>query len=172
MFKAQKLRVDVTDGTVAAALDHKSALDEHEVIIREMAGVAYNDLRDELKKSAKHHGVKMPTGLITHIMAQLSVHDEAAPMAYDAKGKVLVDKASKVIERVPFNEDVDEHMHREVLPFVPDMMWDEDKAVVGTELPLTRLFYKPEETRSLEQLDEDIAESITWLTQKFAEVSE
>ena len=172
MFKAQKLRVDVTDETVFAAVDHKSAGDGHEVVVRDMAGVAYNDLRDELKKSAKHHGVKMPAALITHIMAELSVHDDAAPVAYDAKGKVLVDKTSKVIERVPFNEDVNEHMQREVLPFVPDMMWDEDEAVVGTELPLTRLFYKPEETRSLEQLDKDIAESIAWLTQKFAEVSE
>lgn len=172
MFKAQKLRVDVTDETVSAALDHKSALDEHEMVVRDMAGVAYNDLRDELKKSAKRHGVKMPAALITHIMAELSVHDDAAPVAYDAKGKVLVDKTSKAIERVPFTEDVNEHMQREVLPFVPDMMWDEDAAVVGTELPLTRLFYKPEETRSLEQLDKDIAESIAWLTQKFAEVSE
>ena len=172
MYKPQRLRVEVTQERIDAALKHKDAVADHEDVIREMVGVSYNDLQGELKKSAKRHGVKMLSELTKHIMSAISVSDETAPIARNAKGVPLADTLTKVIERVPYTEDVDDHMQRKVLPFVPDMMWDEDEAVVGTELPLTRLFYKPEEIRNLEQLDADIAESISWLTQKFSEVSE
>ena len=57
-----------------------------------------------------------------------------------------------------------------MLPFVPDMQWDESLAKVGTELPLTRLFYKPEESRSLEELDADIAGSLDRIYAMFGEV--
>lgn len=170
MFKIAHYAVSVTDETVAQAMSHKSAFPEHEAVIREMKGRDYNDLPKALKASAKAHGVKMGAPLLKHIMAALAVEDEDAPASLDEKGLPVVDASSKVIERVPYLEDVSEHMEREVLPFVPDMQWDESLAKVGTELPLTRLFYKPEESRSLEELDADIAGSLDRIYAMFGEV--
>lgn len=170
MFKLAHYTVSVTDETVAEAMSHKSAFPEHEAIIREMEGREYNDLPKALKASAKEHGVKMGAPLLKHIMKALAVEDKNAPASLDEKGNPVVDASSKVIERVPYLEDVSEHMEREVLPFVPDMQWDESLAKVGTELPLARLFYKPEEIRSLEELDTDIAGSLDRLYAMFREV--
>lgn len=170
MFKLAYYAVSVTDDTVAEAMNHKSAFPEHEAVIREMEGLAYNDLPKALRASAKAHGVKMGAPLLRHIMKSLAVEDENAPASLDEKGNPVVDASTKVIERVPYLEDVAEHMEREVLPFVPDMQWDESLAKVGTELPLTRLFYKPEESRSLEELDADIAASLDRIYSMFREV--
>lgn len=170
MFKLAHYSVSVTDETVAEATSHKSAFPDHEAVIWEMKGRDYNDLPKALKASAKSHGVKMGAELLKHIMAALAVVDENAPASLDEKGLPVVDTPSKVIERVPYLEDVSEHMEREVLPFVPDMQWDESLAKVGTELPLTRLFYKPEESRSLEELDADIAGSLDRIYAMFGEV--
>lgn len=170
MFKLAHYAVSVTDETVAKAMKHKSAFPEHEAVICEMEGRAYNDLPKALKASAKAHGVKMGAPLLRHIMKSLAVEDENAPASLDEKGNPVVDASTKVIERVPYLEDVAEHMEREVLPFVPDMQWDESLAKIGTELPLTRLFYKPEESRSLEELDADIAASLDRIYSMFREV--
>ncbi|WP_148138141.1 N-6 DNA methylase, partial [Corynebacterium sp. HMSC074E01] len=170
MFKVAHYAVNVTDETVSEAMKHKSAFPEHENVIREMQGRDYNDLPKALKASAKSHGVKMGAPLLRHIMKSLAAEDENAPASLDEKGNPVVDTSSKVIERVPYLEDVSEHMEREVLPFVPDMQWDESLAKVGTELPLTRLFYKPEESRSLEELDADIAASLERIYAMFGEV--
>ncbi|KAA9290071.1 type I restriction-modification system subunit M [Corynebacterium amycolatum] len=170
MFKLAHYTVSVTDQTVAEAINHKSAFPEHEAVIREMEGLAYNDLPKALRASAKAHGVKMGAPLLRHIMKSLAVEDENAPASLDEKGNPVVDASTKVIERVPYLEDVTEHMEREVLPFVPDVQWDESLAKVGTELPLTRLFYKPEESRSLEELDADIAASLDRIYSMFREV--
>lgn len=170
MFKLAHYAVSVTDETVAEAMKHKSAFPEHKAVIREMEGLAYNDLPKALRASAKAHGVKMGAPLLRHIMKSLAVEDENAPVSLDEKGNPVVDASTKIIERVPYLEDVAEHMEREVLPFVPDMQWDESLAKVGTELPLTRLFYKPEESRSLEELDADIAASLDRIYSMFREV--
>ena len=105
-------------------------------------------------------------------MKALAVEDQNAPASLDEKGNPIVDASSKVIERIPYLDDVSEHMEREVLPFVPDMHWDESLTKVGTELPLTRLFYKPQETRSLEELDADIAASLDRIYAMFRKVRE
>ncbi len=170
MFKVAHYSVSVTDETVEQALDHKSAFPEHEPVIRDMAGRAYNELPKALKASAKKHGVKMGAPLLKHIMTALAIVDENAPESFDEKGNPVIDSSTKLTERIPYTENVAEHMKREVLPFVPDMKWDESAAKVGTELPLTRMFYKPEETRSLEELDAAITASLERIYAKFKDV--
>lgn len=170
MFKLAHYSVAVTEKTVAEAMRHKSAFPEHERVIWEMKGQEYNVLPKALKASSKIHGVKMGVPLLKHIMKSLAVEDENAPASLDEKGNPVIDSTSKVFERVPCLEDVSEHMEREVLPFAPDMQWDESHAKTGTELPLTRLFYKPEGSRSLKELDSNIAATLDRLNSMFGEV--
>ena len=78
----------------------------------------------------------------------------------DRKGNVLYDKATKDTEIVPFKEDVDAYMAREVLPHVPDAkaFFEEDltkrKPVIktGAEFPFTRHFYKYAELEPAEKI--------------------
>lgn len=49
-------------------------------------------------------------------------------------------------------------MEREVLPFVEDAWVDQSKERVGTEIPLTRLFYRYGSPRPLEEIDAEILE--------------
>lgn len=75
-----------------------------------------------------------------------------------------------MIERIALSEDVDQHMADEVLPFAHDAVWDASAAKVGYEVPFTRIFFKPAELRSLEEIDADVQSVISSLTVKFKAV--
>ena len=114
----------------------------------------------------------MGVGLLSHIMNAVAVEDSEAPEAIDHKGNKVIDKASKITERIPLTEDIAEHMASEVLPFAPDLVWDTAEAKIGYEIPMTRLFYKPEEMPSLEDLDAEIEIVLESIRARFQEVKE
>ena len=172
MYRVMHYSTCITDETVAAAMQHKQALTRHEAVIRSCDGVAWNDLPTYLKKTAKEAGLKMGVGLLGHIMTAVAVEDDNAPEAVDHKGNKVIDKASRITERIPLTEDIDEHMAREVLPFAPDLVWDMAEAKVGYEIPMTRLFYKSEEMPTLEELDAEIEIVLDSIRARFQEVKE
>ena len=164
-----RLGVEVSDRTVEAALDHKSAATDHRQVVEAMAGKRYNELPEALKAEARKAGLKMPVPLIDHMSAALAVVDPDAELAVDRKGRVLTDGWS-MVERVPLGEDVDEHMEREVLPFAPDVVWDVEGAATGYEVPFARIFFKPVEPRPLEEIDADVQRAMDDLMRRFQEV--
>ena len=168
--KQARLSVKVTDEAIAEVLEHKQAVNEHADVMRAVAGTTYNDLPDELKTTAKEHGVKMPATLIDAISKALAVNDPDAGPAVDRKGNPVLDPSFTMTERVPLTEDIGEHMQREVIPFAPDVTWDADKAVTGYEIPFKRVFYKPEPVRPLADIDADVAEVMARLMDKFGQV--
>ncbi len=170
MFRVKHYSTLITDETVAAAMTHKNALTGHEAVIRSCEGVAWNDLPKHLKAQAKQAGLKMGMPLQAHIMQAVAVDDPDAPEAIDHKGNPVIDSSSKIVERVPRTEDIKDHMEREVYPFAPDLTWNEKDIKVGYEIPMTRLFYKPEETETLEELDQQLAEKLTLIQSLLAEV--
>lgn len=172
LYRVMRYVTLINDETVTAAMDHKQALTGHETVVRSCDGVAWNDLPAHLKKAAKAAGVKMSVGLLSHIMAAIAMEDENAPEAVDHKGNKVIDKASRITERIPLTEDVAEHITREVLPFGPDLVWDLAESKVGYEIPMTRLFYKPEETPSLDELDAKIETVLESIRTRFEEVKE
>ncbi|WKD58396.1 Type I restriction enzyme EcoKI M protein [Corynebacterium capitovis DSM 44611] len=172
MYRIMRYSTLITDETVAAAMSHKQALTGHEAIIRSCDGVAWNDLPAHLKKAAASAGLKMGSPLLGHIMTAVAVEDSNAPEAVDHKGNKVIDKATRITERIPLTEDIDEHMAREVLPFAPDLMWDMAEAKVGYEIPMTRMFYKPEEMPTLEELDAEIETVLESIRARSQEVKE
>ncbi|MCT1412971.1 type I restriction-modification system subunit M [Corynebacterium sanguinis] len=172
MYRIMRYSTLITDETVAAAMSHKQALTGHEAVIRSCDGVAWNDLPAHLKKAAKSAGLKMGAPLLGHIMFAVAVEDDNAPEAIDHKGNKVIDKASRITERIPLTEDIDEHMAREVLPFAPDLIWDMTEAKVGYEIPMTRMFYKPEKMPTLEELDAEIETVLESIRARFQEVKE
>lgn len=58
------------------------------------------------------------------------------------KGKLQPDKSKSDTEIIPLQEDIDEYMRKNVLPFNPLAYLDRSKDKIGYEVPFTRLFYK------------------------------
>jgi type I restriction enzyme M protein len=63
---------------------------------------------------------------------------------------------SALLASAPYRRVVEECMHAEVLPYVPDAWVDHAKTKLGYEIPLTRHFYKYVPPRPLEEIDEEI----------------
>lgn len=58
------------------------------------------------------------------------------------KGKPQPDKAKTDTESIPLNEDIDEFIKKNVLPYNEFSYLDRKKDKIGYEIPFTRLFYK------------------------------
>ena len=109
--------------------------------------------------------------LIDKIADGLSLMDKEAEIQKDKKGSIIYDKETADTEIVPFKEDIESYMKREVLPHIPDAkaFFDENlsakKPVIktGAEIPFTRYFYKyqkPESSEALKQQFIDLEKSV------------
>lgn len=170
VYRQERFITTFSDDAIEAARVHKSFTDDYIDIMRELDGATWNDLPNLLKTKAKVRGLKMPVGLITAIMNAMASHDDDAQPAIDHKGNPVSVAGWKMTERIPLTENVDEHMQREVLPFAPDVTWDESAAKTGYEIPFTRLFYVPEEVRPLTEIDADVQRVMGELIEMFQEV--
>ena len=58
------------------------------------------------------------------------------------KGKPQADSAKRDTESIPWTDDVEVYMKKNVYPYAPDAWIDEKKTKIGYEIPFTREFYK------------------------------
>ena len=58
------------------------------------------------------------------------------------KGKPQADSAKRDTESIPWKEDVEAYMEKNVYPYAPDAWIDDKKTRIGYEIPFTREFYK------------------------------
>lgn len=88
--------------------------------------------------------------IIEKITDGLSVMDKKAVIQKDKKGNILYDTATKDTEIIKLEENIDEYMAKEVLPYIPDAkaFFEEDLSKknpvikTGAEIPFTKYFYK------------------------------
>jgi type I restriction enzyme M protein len=116
--------------------------------------------------------LKAPLGLVDAISKAMAVEESGAPLSVDRQGNPVTAGGWKITERVPHSEDLHEHMAREVVPFSEDVVWDPDKAREGTEIPFTRIFYRPTAPRPLAEIDADVQRIMSELAAMFANVSQ
>lgn len=110
--------------------------------------------------------LKVDKKILEKIADGLSIMDKTADIQKDKKGNILYDKETKDTEIVPYLEDIDDYMEREVLPHIPDAkaFFEEDlgkkKPIIktGAEIPFTRFFYKYVEPTKSEILAANIQE--------------
>jgi len=105
------------------------------------------------------------------VLAAITVRDPAGEEVHDKYGPIA-DSQLRDTENVPLDEDVEEYLKREVLPFAPDAWVDEGKERIGYEIPFTRLFYKYAPPRPLAEIDSDIKASQQRILALIAEVAE
>lgn len=104
--------------------------------------------------------------LIAKISDGLSEMDKTAEIQRDTKGNIIYDKNSKDTELVRYEEDIQNYMEREVLPYIPDAkaFFEENLGAkkpvikVGAEIPFTRTFYKYQAPKSSEELEAQFVE--------------
>lgn len=68
------------------------------------------------------------------------------------KGKPQPDTSLRDTENIPFTEDTEAYMNKNVYPYAPDAWIDEKKSKVGYEIPFTREFYKYVAPRKSEEI--------------------
>ena len=69
------------------------------------------------------------------------VDEETGELILKSKKK-QADAKKRDTEIVPWTEDIDTYMQKNVLPYAPDAWIDEKKTKIGYEIPFTREFYK------------------------------
>ena len=69
-------------------------------------------------------------------------HDADGNVVKDKKGKPVFDKTLNDTEIIPWLTDRDEYLQKNVAPYSPDFMVDENKTKIGYEIPFSREFYK------------------------------
>lgn len=120
------------------------------------------EFREKLYKMfSKEIDEKKIKKLIEKILEGLSIMDKRAEIQRDNRGNIIYDKETKDIEIVPYNEDINEYMVREVLPHIPDAKYFFEENIstknhvikVGAEIPFTRYFYKYKKPISSEKLE-------------------
>ncbi len=172
VYKQARFSTRFSDAAVEALRSRRDFTEGYAAVLRSLDGTAWNDLPKAFPLAAKAAGLKAPFGLVDAVMKAMAAADDSAPLAVDRKGKPVIVPGWKLTERVPLSEDLDEHMGREVLPYAPGAQWDESKAKYGTEIPLTRIFYVPEEPRPLSEIDSEVQRLMSELGQLFMAVSE
>jgi type I restriction enzyme M protein len=93
------------------------------------------------------------------VVVNVPAKDENSEPVLDKKGKPVFDKTKKDTEKIPYTEDVDEYMTREVVPHIPDALW-ESEGKIGAEFPVDQMFYKFEKLPSTEELEVKLRESM------------
>lgn len=109
-----------------------------------------------LKDAAKVEGLTLPAPLLKAVTTELGEQDDTADTCIDAKGNPEPDASRRDTENVPWNDDVDAYVAREVLPYAPDARVDHSKTKEGAEIPFTRHFYQYVAPRPLEEIDRDL----------------
>jgi type I restriction enzyme M protein len=136
----------------------------------------YAQLRD--------YSVALTTPQRKALWLALGEHDDNADICLDKQGNPEPDPALRDTENVPFayngNRDggngreatIEAYVSAEVLPHVPDAWVDMTKTKVGYEIPFTRLFYKYQPPRTLEEIDADLESRIARVLDMLREVEQ
>lgn len=87
----------------------------------------------------------------TKVVVERPLKDEAGNPILK-KGKPQPDTSLRDTENIPFKEDIEEYMQKNVYPYAPDAWIDEKKSKIGYEIPFTREFYKYVAPRKSEEI--------------------
>ncbi|MEU4161153.1 class I SAM-dependent DNA methyltransferase [Actinoplanes sp. NPDC026670] len=160
-----KLRFEVTEETLTELAASKTIqkvtnAEALATALKPLAGRTWptkRDAWDTLRKTMAEAGVPWPTGTAFQKAMReiIGVRDPEGEVQF-LKGSTEPDPDLRDYENVPLDEDVDEYLHREVLPHVPDAWIDHDKTKTGYEIPFTRHFYVYQPPRPLAEIDAEL----------------
>lgn len=131
---------------------------------------AYSEFKDGVYED-KEHGLQVEVKIKDNEDFKYRKVTVEQPITDDAgkpilkKGKPQADSSKRDTESIPWKEDVETYMKKNVYPYAPEAWIDEKKTRIGYEIPFTREFYKyipprksDEIFASLQELDKQEAE--------------
>ncbi|MEE0972531.1 MAG: N-6 DNA methylase, partial [Paludibacteraceae bacterium] len=77
----------------------------------------------------------------TKVVVEQPLRDEEGNLILKKNNK-QPDTSKRDTETIPFKEDIEAYMQKNVYPYAPDAWIDEKKSKIGYEIPFTREFYK------------------------------
>jgi len=119
----------------------------------------------DLEAAFDRADIKLPAPIRKAILGAVSERDETAEICRDADGNPEADSELRDYENVPLKEDIRQYFDREVKPHVANAWINEsvkdvkDGQVgrIGYDIPLTRIFYKYDPPKPLEEIETEIA---------------
>lgn len=109
-----------------------------------------------LKSAARAEGFALSAPLLKAVTTALGAQDDAADVCMDTKGNIEPDASLRDTENVPWDEQIDSFVAREVLPYAPGAWIDHSKTKEGAEIPFGRHFYRYVPPRPLAEIDRDL----------------
>lgn len=108
---------------------------------------AYNAFRDGIFKD-EQNGFEVEVKIkenddfkYSKVVVEQPICDETGKPELK-KGKMQADTSKRDTETIPWKEDIEEYMEKNVYPYAPDAWIDDKKTKIGYEIPFTREFYK------------------------------
>lgn len=108
---------------------------------------AYEEFSDGVYRD-EEHGLEVEVKIkdnedfkYTKVVVEQPVCDETGKPVLK-KGKMQADSSKRDTETIPWKEEIETYMEKNVYPYAPDAWIDEKKSKVGYEIPFTREFYK------------------------------
>lgn len=113
----------------------------------DMIALAYDEFTDGVYRD-EEHGLEVEVKIkdnedfkYTKVVVEQPVCDETGKPVLK-KGKMQADSSKRDTETIPWKEEIEAYMEKNVYPYAPDAWIDEKKSKVGYEIPFTREFYK------------------------------
>ena len=108
---------------------------------------AYEEFVDSVYRD-EEHGLEVEVKIkdnedfkYTKVVVEQPICDETGKPVLK-KGKPTADSSKRDTETIPWKEEIEAYMEKNVYPYAPDAWIDEKKSKVGYEIPFTREFYK------------------------------
>lgn len=122
---------------------------------------AFNFLAKVFDAHLKEEGIKWSAKQRKAFLDAITWADESAEPVIRNKEKEDTtwfepDANLRDTENVPLKESIQEYFEKEVIPHVPDAWIDHDKTVKGYEIAFTKVFYKYQPLRDLDEIERDI----------------
>ena len=182
-----QLRWEITDDTLAIVESQKTVAKLDPEIREALLAALRDHLGDEYESDdtvqALVRAAILPvtgtkaTAVGKAVAGALAIRDPSAPVQVDRRDNAQPDPELRDYESVPlppipvtFEADpaaridtieyrtvINDYLHAEVLPYVPDAWHDSGKTKIGYEVPVTRHFYTYTPRRSIEEIDAEIA---------------
>ncbi len=120
----------------------------------------FNKFTKELDKVLKTETIKLKPKDRKDFITAISWKNETAEKIIKKQDKEGIeyepDTELRDYENIPLKQDIQIHFETEVLPFVPDAWIDNSKTIIGYEITFTKIFYKYQSLRSIEEITNEI----------------
>jgi type I restriction enzyme M protein len=121
----------------------------------ELKAKEHNDL--EFFSALKDRGLKITAAQVKKIRQYLGTKDENCPEVYNNPYKTAPedwawDSDLTDTEIIPWKEDIEEYLEKNVRPYAPDFHVNMEDNKIGYEIPFTREFYKYVSPKSSDEI--------------------